>query len=392
MLVHTGALPDYVIVDPRRLLPRFWATAWSLTIQGQAASENTRKLRLRHLDTFYLFCDDRYGLDAFDEAVSSRDAVRVQEMVEAFYLHLTSELNYTSTDVQRWDVVRAFVQHLARRLATASHEWSALSSVLWAMGKMRRAARGRFKFIRALPATTLVDLLEVADPASSRNPFKSASIRARNWLIVNLLLLAGLRRGELLLLACDSLRSDVDPDSGELMYWLNVREAFDEDPRATRPSIKTEYSHRQVPVSSELAALFEQYVAEVRPHTLDHGQLMTAKSGAPLSAESVTKVFDKLSAALSSEATRQFFDRTGGKEAVSSHDLRHTCATARWSMFMAHDGNRDLTLQRMRAFFGWSVKSTMPEHYARAAVQEDLLRTWNTLFDSRVRLLRGLAA
>jgi hypothetical protein len=59
-------------------------------------------------------------------------------------------------------------------------------------------------------------------------------------------------------------------------------------------------------------------------------------------------------------------------------------------MFMARGKDRELALQRMRAFFGWSVKSSMPDHYARAAVHEDLMRTWNALFDNRVGLLRGL--
>ncbi len=390
MLVRTGALPDYVIVDAQRMLPRFWATAWSLSLQARAPSENTRKMRLRHVDAFYVFTDHRFGLDAFDEAMSTRDAEGVRDMVDAFFIDLTAEPDYNTTAVQRWDSVRGFVQHLARQLAPSSFEWSSLSSTLYAMGRMRRPAHGRFTFIRALPAATLIDLLKIAHFDASRNPFKGESLRARNWLIVNLLLMVGLRRGELLLLTCDAMKSDVDIESGELIHWLDITTAYDSDPRATRPSMKTAHSHRQVPVSAELAALFEWYVSEHRARDPDHGLLITARSGAPLSAESVTKIFDKLSRALGTEPRRTFFERSGGKESISPHDLRHTCATARWSMFMAHDGDRDLTLQRMRAFFGWSIKSDMPEHYARAAVQEDLLRTWSRLFDSRVSLLRGI--
>jgi hypothetical protein len=55
---------------------------------------------------------------------------------------------------------------------------------------------------------------------------------------------------------------------------------------------------------------------------------------------------------------------------------------------MALAPDRDLAFQRMRAFFGWSVRSSMPDHYARAAIQDDLLRTWNAVFDHRVSLLR----
>ena len=179
MLIRTGATPDFVIVDPRRLMPRFWSTAWSLNIMGRALSENTRKLKLRHLDAFYLFCDDRFGADSFDSAISSRDAETTQELLEAFYTGLTSEGSYNTTGVQRWDAVRGFVQLLARRLAPSSDAWSRLSSLLYSMGKMRIPRRGHYRFIRALPATALVDLMTVADPACSRNPFRGETTKWR---------------------------------------------------------------------------------------------------------------------------------------------------------------------------------------------------------------------
>ncbi|WP_213233897.1 hypothetical protein [Caballeronia sp. NK8] len=74
-------------------------------------------------------------------------------------------------------------------------------------------------------------------------------MRVRNWLIVNVLLLAGLRRGELMLLECRALKSDIDADTGDLIYWLDVTTTTELDPRHSAPSIKTAPSHRQVPVS-----------------------------------------------------------------------------------------------------------------------------------------------
>lgn len=61
-------------------------------------------------------------------------------------------------------------------------------------------------------------------------------------------------------------------------------------------------------------------------------------------------------------------------------------------MFMELNPNRELAIQRMRAFFGWSVKSAMPEHYARAAIQDDLMQAWNKLFAEKTSLLRGISA
>jgi integrase len=392
MLIHTQAVPIFVIVDSERMLPRFWATAWSLSIQGMALADNTLKRKLRHLDVFYRFCDSRFGRDSLDAAVSERDAERTRQMVEAFYLDLTAVPRFNTTAVQCWDAVRDFVQRLARQRAPSGQTWDALSSALWTMGRLRHPRRGQVRFARALPSGALKDLLEVAHPDTRRNPFKSACVRVRNWLIVNLLLLAGLRRGEMMLLECSSLKSDVDAETGDLVYWLDVTTTTEFDPRHTAPSIKTETSHRQVPVSDDLAHLFEQYVAEARHPDARHGLLLTSSGGAPLSAESISKAFDKLSSAMSTEAMARFSERTGGRQRIAPHDLRHTSATARYSMFMALGPDRDLALQRMRAFFGWSVKSGMPDHYARAAIQDDLLRTWNTLFDNRATVLRGLHA
>lgn len=388
MLLTLPAPPGLLIVEPLRMLPRFWATVWAFSLVNQSASLNTRKLKLRHLAIFYAFCDEKYGLDSLDEAISHRDAERVQFMLEAFYLHVTSADRNTG-DVQRWEVVRQFLQLHARRLAPRSDEWSRLSSLLYSMGKLPRPRRGSIRFRRALPAATLRDLMQVTHPASARTPFRLESVKWRNWVIVNLLLLCGLRRGEAMLLQCDSLKSEVDHDTGEIVNWLDVTTCYDFDPRSTVPGIKTEASHRQVPISQDLADLYLLYLTDHRVGGDDHPYLLTSLTGRPLSAESITKLFDKLSDALSDEAKTAYFDRSGGKEHVSPHDLRHTCATARWVHFIAVDSNRELALQRMRAFFGWSVTSTMPEHYARAAIQDDLLKGWAEVFDSRMNVLRS---
>lgn len=98
-------------------MPRLWSTAWSLGLTSSSQATSTRKLYLQHLDSFYRYCDERFGADAFDEGMSTRDAEGVMLMVESFYLTTTSDPAYNTTDVQRWGVVRAFVQSLAKRLA-----------------------------------------------------------------------------------------------------------------------------------------------------------------------------------------------------------------------------------------------------------------------------------
>ena len=390
MLVSVPIRPPCVIVDERRLLPRFWATAWSFSLLAAGLSKNTFRLKLRHIDAFYQFCDERFGTDAFDSAISERDAQAVSQMLEAFFHELTGRPNYNSTDVQRWDMVRDFVQHLARLRAPSDPAWSALSSFLYGMGRIRLPLAGQVQFIRALPRETLEDLLEVAHPTSARNPFRGEVNRIRNWLAINLMLLTGLRRGEALILSVNSLKREFDAKRGEMRGYLQIEESHEYDPRTTTPSLKTARSFRRVPVSKSLSDLWDLYVQDYRSDSEEHGFLLSSREGKPWAAESLTAMMSRLSGALSPDARDRFFERSGGKETVSAHDLRHTCATARYQQLVGvPNSNSELVMQQMRAFFGWSYASKMPEHYARAAIEEDLAARWDDLFDARVSLLRG---
>lgn len=387
ILVATHATPPFVIVDPATLLPRYWATAWSVGTAGTRLANNTVRVQLRHVEAFYRHCDELYGAGSLDDALSRGDSVELQWMFETFYQKLKN--HPSSTSVQCWDAVRSFLRYLFERSSVQSESHRALLRVLQATGRISNTSLGRFKFTRALPDETLNDLLQLAHPASARNPFRGEGVRWRNWLILNLLLLAGLRRGEALLLRVDALKQDVDRETGEWIRWLNVTTTEDEDDRSTKPSIKTRQSHRQIPVSEQLAALFERYVFDFREPG-DHAFLLTARGGLPLSAESIEKIFDSYTSELSESALIQFRAQVRETGSISPHDLRHTCATARYKRFMALQPDRELAFQRMRAFFGWSSKSEMPELYARSAIEYDLIHGWDDEFAGRLDTLRSL--
>jgi integrase len=390
MLVSINSAPEFAIVDDWGI-PRFWATAWATGLAGPKQSRNTLRTFLRHLDDFYAFCDRSAGALSLDDALSRGHAEKVQSLVDLYYLSLTGDPKYNTTSVQRWSTVVRFLRTITVRMGSRDVKWLAFDGYLRSIAKLRKPATGRFRFVRALPDVTLEDLLSVAEPGSSRNPFAGRPVQIRNWLILNLLLLCGLRRGEALLLTLDSLKHEVDRRRHTMTYWLDVTTTDDnDDGRSTRPGIKTQSSHRQVPVTEGLAHLYETYVSDARVDGVSHTFLLTSKDGDPLSAESVNSAFVLYTAALSPVARDRFRQRTGQKENVSPHDLRHTCATARWPAFLGNGGDRNVALQRMRAFFGWSKESQMPEVYARAAIQDDLLRFWASLFDRRVDVLRAV--
>lgn len=389
MLLRTHGTTARVLVDPVTGLPRFWACVWASGLEKQGLKETTLNGQLHHIGGLYEQCDERYGRGSLDRAIGAADISSIRMMVSDFYLSLSTETSAGSARV-RWNVVQGFIRDLGKQLGGHDPSWLALVEYTDLFGQIRQHSKGKVRGVRALPDASLRDLLKVAHPDSDRNPFVLEQVRTRNWLIVHLLLLCGLRRGELLLLVVDSLKRDIDPATGEVSYWLDVTNAEEEDERAYRPSIKTLDSHRQIPISAELASLYEHYVGEVRV-AASSAFLFTSERGLPLSVESVTKMFEVLTSALTDEALEKFRIQSKGKRHISPHDLRHTCATARYSMFMESGANRELTLQRMRAFFGWSVTSKMPELYAHSAIKDDLLRAWNDAFDRRIEGLRGLS-
>lgn len=356
---------------------------------GNGRAENTIKTHLRHIDRFYLYCDSRFGSESLDNSLGDKNAPLLRRMLDDFYLSLTATGGYTSTDAQCWDSVKRFVLHFAQQWAVEHPSWAILSNAVSAIGRIRSPQRGRIKFARALPEATLKELLVVAEPGSALNPFQDPAVQSRNWLILLILLLCGLRRGEALLLTVDALKHDVDTQTGEFRYWLDVTSTGDDDTRATKPSMKTAESHRQVPISADLAALYERYVAEYRVDDYSHRFLITSSRGGPASAETINKMLTKLTSVISRSALKLFHDRTSGKQSISPHDLRHTSATVRYGLFLEAGADRDLAMQRMRAFFGWSIESEMPALYARAAIQDDLLKSWSNLFDKRVSALRA---
>lgn len=392
-VVATGALPSHVITESTRLpRPRFWATVWTL-YEGSGWAENTLCQRLRHLDQFYRHSDIKFGEHALDNALGDKDVERIKNISENFFIALTSKASATTSDAKCWDTVSRFIHFFANHWDKGSEQWRALKKVVPQPGAIRPPKKGRVKFTRALPNPTLKDLLAKAQPGAQANPFKTASAQVRNWLLVLLMFVCGLRRGEVLLLTLDSLKQELDAETGEIRYWLDVTDTPEEDfedadTRATRPSIKTSASYRQIPISGELAETIERYVMGFRVDSTRHRFLITSYVGHPLSAEAVTKALRILSTALNPEPLKQFRQRTK-KEFVSSHDLRHSCACILYVLFSS-DGDKDKTFSRMRAFFGWDVNSTMPETYARAAIQDDVRNSISKTFDSLLATLRGI--
>jgi integrase len=379
-------------------LPRYWAAVWSAMSASQLA-DSTHTKKLRYLEDLYQHADRLCGPSGLDNALAELDDSVLAQILESWFVSIRNQPVVTGADEKRWQTGLGFVTAIVtwlskseaaddrlQRIEQRLHRLSALYSQL----HVRR--ENEVESVRSLPASTVEALYALLDPQSPQNPFGRDKTRWRVFVAFVLLLHQGLRRGEVLLLTADAVKSAYDHKQRRTRYWLNVRaneyEDTDGDSRYSKPSIKNVHSVRQVPVSEVTASVVQGYVENYRGRP-DHSFLLNSQADAPLSTETLTKVFAQISRCLPVEVLTELKDRTG-KDAVTPHDLRHTCAVVRLHQLLEHGDAMDEALQKLRAFFGWSKTSTMPSRYARAVFEDRLAGVWNDAFDDRVALLRAL--
>lgn len=129
-------------------------------------------------------------------------------------------------------------------------------------------------------------LLRIVHPDSPDNPWKFRFVRVRNWLIVVLLLAAGMRRGELLGLQV----SDIVPHGSKVLI---VRRAdAQNDARVHQPNAKT--ADREVPIAPSVLRALSSFIANER-RSLKAArripQVFTSDEGAALSLSSLSQIF-----------------------------------------------------------------------------------------------------
>lgn len=360
-----------VLVDQHGL-PRYWAAVWSAAVTG-ALADSTHIKKLRYIDNLYQHGDELRGYGALDDALGTLNDGDLAEILESWFISIRNQAVTTEADETRWQVGLGFVTSVVawiaksdthktlRQIETRLHQLSVLYS------QFRVKKRNKPEMIRSLPASTVEALYQILDPESKDNPFPRVQTRWRVYVAFILMLHQGLRRGEALLLPVDAIKSAFDAKLGRDRCWINVREndyeSSAQDPRYSKPSIKTKDSIRQIPTSETTARIIESYAGNYRGRP-QHSFLLNSKSNVPLSTEALTKAFSVISNRLPAHVVKELESRTG-KTTVTPHDLRHTCAVVRLHQLLQHGDSMDEALQKMRTFFGWSRQSTMPVNLRR---------------------------
>jgi len=199
------------------------------------------------------------------------------------------------------------------------------------------------------------DLLrEVIRPSSPSNPWRHPFVRVRNQAIVEFVLAEGTRRGEALKQAI----SDIDFAG----YLISVVRRPDDptDSRVREPNVKR--AGRVLPMGEPLADILSDYIVNWRsaiPAARLHDVLFVNKDGAPLSKESVQKLFSTIRKKI-----------PGFPKQLTTHLLRHTW-NDNFSMHM--DANRVPPEHEVRDrsyLMGWSEHSGSAARYTTRSTRK----------------------
>ncbi len=378
-------------------IPRYWAAVWVAFLPGGLASSTLTK-RIGQIEALYRYSDSSFGRGHLDDAIGRGDINGLSSVLEGYFLNIKNAGPVTAASEDRWQSALQFILETTRRLYRTSDLYAVLGGHLSRfellnshlhVGKRRRPER-----IRSLPAVVVETLYGLLDPESPSNPYRTAARKWRVYALFILLLHQGLRPGEVLVLPTDVIKEQPDPLQNRVRYWMTVRyneyEEEASDPRYSKPSIKNALSVRQIPVSEPTAQIVNRYIEGYRGKP-NHSFLMNSQKRLPLSPEGVKDIFQSITASLPPKVRKALRDHTG-KDNITAHDLRHTCAVVRLNQMLSQGVERGDALERMRVFFGWSKDSEMPLRYARAVFEERLAAVWNSKFDERVEILRNLSA
>jgi integrase len=217
---------------------------------------------------------------------------------------------------------------------------------------------------RSLTDTQLQIVRTLIRPGAAENPFPER-LQLRNWLMIELLLETGIRRGELLKL----YTTDINQGSQHAYVSINDREHDPSDPRAEEPALKTH--GRTVGISAQLYEVYEHYIQGERrplrngkPMKLLYRYLFISDRGRPLSIRALSNVLDRLFLTIE-------LAHPGLLPTLSAHDFRHTFAD-RFLAYLVEKRGHDLerATNELRRVCGWSDTSAMPRRYASRYLTE----------------------
>lgn len=285
ILVFTNGERYPILVDDKKNIPHYYSTLWTTSILRGNCSVNTIRNKL-------------YAIRWLFEWESSSNRNIINEFRNGFLLNYEDMINlreHFRLSEKKADIKKLnFSNNLSKneksknsKVISPSHQYNRMTAIIEYLDFISSLFINKgtytikdiekmittFKNLRPkgrniysskvfdninIPDGLLDEFINVADYINPKNPFKSESIRKRNYLMFMLLRKLGIRRGELLSIKIDDLNLTGNNPA------IFIRRTHDDpiDTRINQAVAKTK--ERRLVISLEISNLIDEYIINYR--------------------------------------------------------------------------------------------------------------------------------
>ncbi len=335
------------LVDSATWLPVRVATRWAVRYRRYRVQSSTLANNLRVLARLYLWARESAKYD-LDSHLTQGQALRNRE-IESLVSSLRVAGEGHSLDTGAFDQHLAVIEDFLKWSLDSENRGGRSALSLEQLTAERGRLEQLFRSLRvgARPSTR-IEPLEDAEIEAIRRAVGprsdpdghlsfpaafSSHARLRNWLMFEVALELGIRRGELLKLRLDSL-----PRAADDGIRILRRPDDPHDSRAKEPAVKT--AERVIPASRELRRAVQVYLVSSPPLGRVSGKspyLFVTRSGSPVSIDTADDIIVSIG-------------RISGVVPLSWHRLRHTWAERMAELFAEQPNGMD----RLVYLGGWT--------------------------------------
>ena len=350
------------LVDAATWMPARVALRWAMRYRRYRVQSSTLAANLRVLAKVYRWTHETAGFDLDDRLTQGRTLQNreIESLARSFRGAGRQELDTGAFD-QHLAILEDFLKWSLDSENRGGHRTLELAELAQERNRIGLMLRSLRSGARAADRIEPLDEVEVQAIRRCIGPRRDAHgllsfpkifsprTRLRNWLMFEVALELGIRRGELLKLRLDSLPRGAD-DGVRILR----RPDDPHDSRSKEPAVKT--AERVIPASRNLLAAIRAYLTYPRPLGRISGAspyLFVARSGQPVSMDTADDVITAIG-------------EHSGVSPLSWHRLRHTWAERMAEAFAGQPNGMD----RLVYLGGWTNPHSATRYIQRALARQ----------------------